>query len=93
MTTTYKEYIETKQAFFKKHDHDFTTHTLPMDQYSRYSKVYTFADGAQWYEDMSPVTETTEVVVNGCKCKVKVELLRTEFYSSEFGSSYYYEQY
>lgn len=94
MTATYKEYIDTKQAFFAKHNHDFTTHTSSMDQYSRYSKIYTFTDGAQWIEEMSPVTETTEVTVRGCKCKVTVELQRIEFYNSDNAASeFYYEQY
>lgn len=54
MTVKYEEYRHDKQAFFKKHDNDFTIHTSSMDEYSRYHKEYMFADGATWYECYSP---------------------------------------
>ena len=46
MTVSYKDYFETKKAFFEKHGFDFTTHTSSMDEYDRYHKDYIFEDGA-----------------------------------------------
>lgn len=92
MTVNYEAYDEQKTNFFRKHDNDFRCDTSSMDEYGRYWKTYTFKDGATWYEAMSPVEEIAEVMVHECKCKVKVKFLRIEFWSSEFGSKYYYEQ-
>ena len=92
MVVNYESYNEDKMAFFKKHDNDFICETSPMDEYGHYWKTYTFADNAIWYEAMVPVTEETIIVVHECKCKVEVKFLRTEFWSTESGSKYYYEQ-
>ena len=45
MTVKYEEYIQDKQAFFNKHDNEFTIQTSSMDEYSRYHKEYIFDDG------------------------------------------------
>lgn len=92
MTVNYKVYNEEKQKFFKKHKNDFNCETSPMDGYGRYWKTYVFADGAQWCEAMTPVIDTIETIHLECKVKVDVKFLRTEFWSTESGSKYYYEQ-
>ena len=92
-TVTSKEYFAEKKKFFNKHKNSFDVYTSPMDEYDRYNKIYTFSDGAQWYEAMTPVTDSTEIELKKCKVTVEVKFLRTEFWSSEFGSRYYYEKY
>lgn len=93
MVVTYNEYMEDKKAFFEKHDYDYTVDTSSMDEYGRYYKTYNFTDGAQWYEAMSPeyVTETIEVKL--VKIDVDIKLFRTEYWSTESGSKYYYEKF
>lgn len=98
MTVKYEEYIQDKQAFFNKHDNEFTIQTSSMDEYSRYHKEYIFDDGAIWYESYSPewFTQTVEVDVKGVAIKtdVEVKLFRTEFWNTDNSSSkYYYEKY
>lgn len=93
MTVTYKEYTEDKRNFFEKHDYDFTCDTSNMDEYGRYCKTYSFADGAQWIEDMCPTTEVVETEVCKAKVKITVKMFRTEYYSTESGSKYYYEKF
>lgn len=92
-TVSYKEYNELKLNFVEKHNHDFEVETSPMNEYGVYHKTYAFADGAVWYETMSPVYEDYEVEVKGVKVKGSVKLLRTEFWSTEEGSKYYYEKF
>lgn len=93
MTVNYETYDNEKTNFFKKHDNDFKVDTSSMDEYGRYWKTYTFEDGANWYEAMSPIEETSKIIIHECEVEVKVKFLRVEFWSSEFGSKYYYEQF
>jgi len=97
-TTTYKEYIKEKTAFFGRHDCDFHCDTTPMDNCGRYLKSYDFVDGAQWVEVMSPEVckKTMEVVVKKCvvSVEVEVEMLRTEYYSTDDAcSKFYFEKF
>lgn len=50
-----------------------------MDEYGRYWKTYTFEDGAQWCEAMSPEYVSQEVEVKMCKMNIEVKMFRTEF--------------
>lgn len=97
MTVNYDEYSNEKKSFFRKHDSDFNTHTSEMDEYGRYSKEYVFKDGAVWYELMGPeyAVEDVELSVKGIsiKTKIEVKLFKTEFWSTESCSKYYYEKY
>lgn len=91
MTVSYSAYNEEKKAFFEKHHNDFECDTSPMDEYGCYRKVYNFEDDAQWYEVMSPEYVSQKVEVKMCKVNVKVKMLRTEFWSTDAASKYYYE--
>lgn len=93
MTTTYKEYSEERKTFFEKHDNDYCIYTSSLDEYNRYTKVYQFIDGAVWYELMTPVIETKVVEICKVNVEVEVKLLKTEYWSSESESKYYYEKY
>lgn len=92
MTATYKEYREEMQAFFKKHG-EWTVETSPLDEYNRYTKTYSFEDGAQWFEVMGDCWEEAEAEVKGMKMTVNVHLYKTEYWSTEAGSKYMYERY
>jgi len=93
MTVGYKEYMSDKMAFVSKHNHDYVLDTSPMDDYGCYYKTYCFKDGAVWYEKMSPEICPAVVEVHGVKCKVEVKLFKTEFWSTETESKFYYEQF
>lgn len=93
MTVTYKEYTDDKKRFFEKHDYDYRIHTSPMDEYGVYTKTYCFKDGAQWFEVMSPEYVDFEVMVKMVVIRDKVKMFRTEYWSTEAGSKYYYEKF
>lgn len=94
MTTTYEIYMARKKAFFRKHKNNFDCYTSPMDEHSRYSKTYTFADGGVWYETMRPVRRSQIVTVEGVEFVVNVKLFETEYFSSDNAeSACYYEKY
>lgn len=93
MTVNYKQYEQEKRAFFEKHKYDYRVETSQMDEYGRYQKTYMFEDGATWYELMSPTTEHVEVEVRLVSVTVEVKMLRTEYWSTETKSKYYYEKF
>ena len=93
MTVTFKEYVEDKKAFFEKHKFDYTVETSSLDEYDRYHKTYSFKDGALWMEIMSPSYEQIEIEIKKVKVTTGITLYRTEYWSSEQGSKYYYEKY
>lgn len=93
MITTYTQYSEEKLNFFRKHDSDYTVDTTPMDEYGRYWKTYSFTDGAKWYEAMSPEYVSQKIEVKLVKVNVEVKMFRTEYWSTEEPSKYYYEKF
>ena len=93
MTVSYTDYMAEKRAFFVKHKYAYTTDTSPMDEYGRYYKTYTFIDGAIWYETMSPEYVETTFEVKLVKITQSIKMLRTEFWSTESQSKYYYEKF
>ena len=92
-TVTYQEYDSEKAAFFEKHDYNYKIDTSPMDEYGRYYKTYAFEDGAAWYELMSHTYEHAVVEVQKASVTVEVEMLCTEYWSSEAPSKFYYEKF
>lgn len=93
MTVDYETYVADKKSFFNKHKGDFQVYTSPMDEYDRYTKIYSFPDNSQWYELMSPETEYVEVEVHLVKTEVAIKLLKVEYWSTDSPSKYYYEKY
>ena len=91
----YDEYVKAKQDFLKKHgENGWEVDTSVMDEYGQYNKTYICADEAQWIEHMRPVWVDHDIEVRGCKCKIVVKLLETEFYNSDdASSSFYYEKF
>lgn len=90
--------LEYKRNFIKKHQKaDWKVETSPMDEYDRYFKIYIFSDGAQLTEVNEPVWEEVEIEyeVRGVKFaeKKSVKLFRTEIWTTESASVYFYEKY
>lgn len=97
MTKSYNEYVEMKQKFMKKHNNDWKVDTSSMNEYGVYYKTYVFADGAVWYERMSPAYREKEISfeIEGLTFtqKVEVKLFETEFFNSDNAESHkYYEK-
>lgn len=94
MTVTDVRYRYEREMFFRKHNCDFEVQTSQMDEYGMYHKEYIFADGAIWYEVMSPEYVKEEVNIKLCKVTVEVKMFRTEFWSSDDSvSKFYYEKF
>lgn len=93
MTVTYEEYITDKDNFFKKHKGAFNVKITKPDEYGRYNKTYSFEDGSQWYESMSPEYVTAKVEVKKVNVDVEIKMFRTEYSSTESASKYYYKKF
>lgn len=93
MTVTYAEYMSDLKAFSQKHNKkaELKIFTSPMVN-NRYHKEYCWSDGAEFCEINELVTEMVEAEAHGIKVRVPVEFWRTEFWSTEQGSKYYYEK-
>lgn len=93
MTVNYETYMNDKKAFFEKHNYDYRCDTYSMDMYGRYTKTYSFEDGAQWMELMSDEYVEQEVMVKFVKMNAKFHMFKIEYWSTECGSKFYYEKY
>ena len=93
MVTTYTDNKKDKENFFKKHNNDFDTYTSSLNEPDSYHKEYIFRDGAEWHEVTKPTYELKEVEIKMCKLSVEVKMLRTEFWSTETYSKFYYKKY
>ena len=91
MTVNVKDYENDKMAFFKKHDFDYKVLTCDMES-NRYQKVYVFEDGAEWYELSGKVIKEAEFEMHGLRFRKDIEFFKTEFWSSEAASKYFYEK-
>lgn len=88
---SYREYNEEFINFVQKHNAkgDLKIYTSNMEN-NRYHKEYCWSHGANWYEVTELITETKEVESHGLTFKVNVQMWRTEYWSTEFGSRVYY---
>lgn len=93
MTVDYNEYANEKKSFFRKHGIVRKIYTTPIDKYDTYAKSYVFEDGAEWSERYSPEEVQEEVEIKKAWATVSVKMFKTEFWSTESGSKYYYTQY
>ena len=88
-------WTEEKQKFFKKHNFDYHVITDSLEN-NRYLKTYCFEDNATWYELMGQVEEPVEVTVelHGIPVTIKqtVKFSKTEYWSTESASKYFYER-
>lgn len=92
---TAEDFDKEKQTFFKKHNFDYHVFTSNNENNS-YIKMYTFTDGAEFYERFAYVEEDmpVEVEVHGLifNKKVTVKYYTTEYWSSEFSSRFVWEK-
>lgn len=93
--TDYANFLDLKRAFIRKHNRaDWEVDTSSMDEYGRYTKTYTFSDGAQLFEVNGPAWETVEAekTVHGVTVKLseKVKFFRTETWNTEDAHSVYF---
>ena len=93
MTVTYKDYLKELAEFAAKHNAngELKVYTSPMVN-NRYHKDYCWSHGANFSEITELVTEEVEVEVHGLKVKVNVEFWKTEYWSTEAGSKYFYQK-
>ena len=93
MTVSSNQYYEEKYNFIEKHNKksECNIYTSPMEN-NRYHKEYCWKDGAMWCEITELVTEPAVAKVHGLEVIVPVELWKTEFYSTEAPSKYFYER-
>lgn len=86
-TTFYNEKLD----FFKKHDMDYQVLTLEQED-NKYLKTYCFNDGAVWYELMDKIEEVVDATAHNIVIHTKVQFARTEYWTSESGSKFFYER-
>lgn len=97
MTVTYGDYLKELKAFSQKHNKkaELKIYTSPMVDNS-YHKEYCWSDGANFYEITNLIEETVpvEVEAHGMKftSNVTVKYWRTEYWSTEAPSKYFYER-
>lgn len=88
---------EYKKAFFARHNHDWTVSTSALDEYDRYVKVYTCADGAQLTEVNGPewMDVTITLSITGQQIKTdRIKVFVTECWSTDDAHSVkWYEAY
>lgn len=90
--STFQEYMTQKAEFFKRHGECYV-HDHGMKSNDSYFKSYDFADGAKWCELSGPVIENTTVEVRGLKVRTAVKIFRTEYWSTEADSQFFYDLY
>ena len=93
MTVTVNDYWKDLREFSTKHNKkgDVKIYTSPMEN-NRYHKEYCWSDGANFYTITELVEENVEAEAHGIKVTVPVEFWRTEYWSTEQGSKYFYER-
>lgn len=94
MTVNYETYTYERANFmYKNIEHNMRVETSPMDEYGTYYKNYIFDNGAVWSERMSVEYVQQEIEVKLVKMTVEIKMLKTEFWSTDSKSKYYYEKY
>lgn len=92
-TVTSTEYYEDLYSFIRKHSAkaDYRVYTSGLEN-NTYHKEWCFEDGATFCEvNEMDVTEIIETEVHGVIVKTPVHFIRHEYWSTEFGSKYWYE--
>ena len=91
-TVTFLDYENDKCKFVKAHGFDYTVHTSPLEN-DTYHKEWVFADDAVFYERISLVSEWVDVEAHGMTFKAKIQFWKTEYWSTEDTSKFFYEKY
>ena len=93
MAATFREYDKKYTDFCLKHNAkaECKVFTSPMVD-NRYHKEICWDDGAMWCEITELVTESVNIQVHGINVDVDVQLWKTEYWSTESKSEYYYSK-
>lgn len=94
MTVTYNTYENDKLEFINKHTkgkYECEIHTSPMVN-NVYHKEYCFSDGAVFYERTELVNEYVDAEAHGIKMLFPAQFYKTEYWSTEQPSRYFYEK-
>ena len=92
MTVIYNTYENDKMAFMKKHmKHECKVYTSPMVN-NVYHKEYCFSNGAVFCERTELVKEPVEAEAHGIKLLFEADFYKTEYWSTEQPSKYFYEK-
>lgn len=89
---TYQEYNKDFLDFNSRHGHAWHVETTDIINNS-WMKIYTFGDGAKWWESIGPSFESVDVVCKGVHLRLPVKLLRVEYWTSESSSKFYYDKF
>lgn len=93
-TVTKSDYADMKMTFLLKHKDWSLDRYINENESGHYLKLYTCADGHQWYESSRPVYEIKTIEVKGLEIQVTIKLLETKGWSTEDSKSVYcYEQF
>lgn len=96
MTVRYKDYEKALKDFYTKHtkgDSYVDVFTSPLEG-NRYRKEYVSTDGGIFFEINEKISEVVDVVAHGIIVPVTVDLLRTEFFSTDNSkSAFVYQKY
>lgn len=89
-TVTSTQYYEDLRDFIARHG-DYKVYTSPFVN-GQYHKEYAFEDGAMLTEvNEMEYKEEVEIMIHGLKIKKIVEMIRHEYWSTEFSSKYWFE--
>lgn len=80
---TNEVFNEDKNYFFTRHNWDYEIRTSPLENDGSYIKTYSFADGANWYEKVSPLETVVTATSHGVQFDAKVKLCKTDYWSSD----------
>lgn len=92
-TVTSTQYYDDLKNFIIKHTKkgEYKVYTSPFEN-GQYHKDYAFEDGSMFTEvNEMNYEEEVEIVVHGLTIKKTVKLIKHEYWSTEFGSRYWFE--
>lgn len=93
MTVTFSDYNDEYIKFALKHNAKSERREYTSLVNGIIHKTVCWEDGATWWEvTETEYSETVEIEVHGVKAKVNVPLRKTEYWSTESGSKYFYER-
>lgn len=92
-TVTFAEFDKEYTAFAIKHNKKAERFEETYMTNGVIHKIVSWSDGATWWEiTETEYSEEVEIEVHGIKVKVNVPLRKTEYWSTESKSKYFYER-
>lgn len=93
MEVSFETYLNDLHEFAQKHNAsgEFKLFTSGLED-DKYTKAYAWEDGAQFFEVNEKIWEHAEVEIHGLRVPTYIELWRTEYWSTDYGSRYVYQK-